>query len=111
MEDPLSLSDDERVLQAQPRFSIVYLLFLKRKIGFIELKELLGLTPGNLDHHLKKLEESGVVRTRKVISWKPLVVVEITQRGIEIFRGYAVKLRGLLQEIPDGLLLQDDAKD
>ncbi|TFG28371.1 ArsR family transcriptional regulator [Candidatus Thorarchaeota archaeon] len=104
MSDSLNLSSEERVFQSQPRFSIMYLLFLKRKIGFIELKELLELTPGNLDHHLKKLEDAGLVKNRRVISWRPLVVVEITTEGSAIFRKYIVKLRSLLEEIPDRLL-------
>lgn len=82
----------------------MYLLFLKRKIGFIELKELLGLTPGNLDHHIRKLEETGLVRSRRMLSWRPLVIIEITPSGAETFREYIVKLKGLLSGIPDGLL-------
>lgn len=104
LRDPLTLSEEERVFQSQPRFSIVYLLFLKRKIGFIQLKDLLGLTPGNLDHHLKKLEGAGLIRNRRVLSWRPLVVVEITSEGVETFRNYIVRLKSLLEEIPDKLL-------
>ena len=86
----------------------MYLLFLKRRIGFIQLKQLLGLTPGNLDHHIRKLEEIGLVRNRRTISWRPLVVIEITPSGAETFRGYIVKLRGLLSKIPDKLLREQD---
>jgi DNA-binding MarR family transcriptional regulator len=102
--ESLTLSKEERVFQSQPRFSIMYLLFLKRKVGFIELKQLLGLTPGNLDHHIRKLEDAELVRSRRVISWRPLVIVEITPSGAEIFRGYIVRLKGLLEGIPDKLL-------
>ena len=110
MKAPLDLSKEERVFQSQPRFSIVYLLFLKRKVGFIQLKELLKLTPGNLDHHLKKLEEVGLIRSRRVISWRPLVMVEITPEGIDIFRGYIVRLKSMLATIPESLL-QDQGTD
>ena len=86
----------------------MYLLFLKRRIGFIELKQLLNLTPGNLDHHLRKLEESGLVQSRRVLSWKPLVVVEITTSGTKTFRDYIFKLKGLLESIPDQLLREQN---
>jgi len=86
----------------------MYLLFLKRRIGFIELKELLRLTPGNLDHHLRTLEEADLVRSRRMLSWRPLVVVEITSLGTETFRNYVFKLRGLLEGIPDKLLQTQD---
>ncbi|TFG10421.1 ArsR family transcriptional regulator [Candidatus Thorarchaeota archaeon] len=104
MTDSLNLSSEERVFQSQPRFSIMYLLFLKRKIGFIELKELLDLTPGNLDHHIKKLEETGFVHSRRVLSWKPLVVITITPSGTNTFRDYILKLKTLLSDIPENLL-------
>ena len=102
--DSLTLSPEEKAFQSQPRFSIVYLLFLKRRVGFIQLKDLLGLTPGNLDHHLKKLEDAGLVKSRRILSWRPLVIVEITADGIEIFRKYIIRLRSLLEKIPDKLL-------
>ena len=108
MTSSLTPSAEEKVFQSQPRFSIVYLLFLKRRVGFIQLKELLKLTPGNLDHHLKKLEDVGMVKTRRVLSWRPLVMVEITSEGIAIFRKYIVKLRSLLEEIPDNLLYEQE---
>jgi DNA-binding MarR family transcriptional regulator len=104
LKDPLALDEGEKVFQAQPRFSIVYLLFLKRRVGFLELKQLLKLTPGNLDHHIKKLEEVGLVKSRRIISWRPLVVVEITPTGIKAFHAYVSKLKLLLKEIPDSLL-------
>jgi DNA-binding MarR family transcriptional regulator len=107
LDEPLNLDDEEKVFQSQPRFSIVYLLFLKRKVGFLELKQLLGLTPGNLDHHIRKLEEVGIVKSRRIISWRPLVVIEITPHGNSIFRKYIVKLRSLLENIPDAMLQKD----
>ncbi|MCF2137745.1 MAG: transcriptional regulator [Candidatus Thorarchaeota archaeon] len=108
MKGPLDLSDDERLFQAQPRFSIIYLLFLKRRIGFVELVHLLGLTPGNLDHHLKKLESGGLIETRRVLSWKPLVIVELTAKGADAFRRYVSKLQHLLSQIPDTMLTDRD---
>ncbi|MGY5879325.1 MAG: transcriptional regulator [Candidatus Thorarchaeota archaeon] len=104
MSDSLILSAEEKVFQSQPRFSIMYLLFLKRKIGFIDMKHLLNLTPGNLDHHIRKLEAIGLVHSRRILSWKPLVVIVITSSGVEIFRKYISKLKGLLADIPDKLL-------
>ena len=109
LKEPLTLNEEEKVFQAQPRFSIIYLLFLKRRVGFLEIKQLLKLTPGNLDHHIKKLEEIGLVKSRRIISWRPLVVVEITPEGISAFRNYISKLKLLLKEIPDSLLQNNSA--
>jgi DNA-binding MarR family transcriptional regulator len=104
VKDSLALNEEEKVFQSQPRFSIMYLLFLKRKVGFIDLQQLLGLTPGNLDHHIRKLEEIGLVRSRRMLSWRPLVVIDITPFGAETFRVYVFKLKQLLQGIPETLL-------
>ncbi len=82
----------------------MYLLFLKRRVGFIELTKLLGLTPGNLEHHIRKLQETGLVEIHRIITWKPLVVVEITDLGKNTFRGYIFKLKKLLKDIPERLL-------
>ncbi len=86
----------------------MYLLFLKRKIGFIELKKLLGLTPGNLDHHMKKLEELNLIHSHRMLSWRPLVVLEITAHGSDIFRAYIVKMKALLKEIPERMLKEPE---
>lgn len=88
----------------------MYLLFLKRKIGFIELQKLLGLTPGNLDHHVRKLEEVGLIRSHRVISWRPLLNIEITSDGVSTFRTYIIKMKALLKEIPDKMLLEPDER-
>jgi hypothetical protein len=39
-----------------------------------------------------------------MLSWRPLVIIEITPSGAGTFRDYIVKLKGLLEGIPDGLL-------
>ena len=99
MTNPLELVERSKHFHTQPRFSIMYLLFLRRRVGFTELRKLLDLSPGNLDHHLRKLEEVGLVRNRRVISWRPLIVVEITEEGAESFREYAMHLKTMLDHI------------
>ncbi|NWF95626.1 MAG: transcriptional regulator [Candidatus Thorarchaeota archaeon] len=104
MENLLALSEEEKVSHAKPRCSLIYLLFLKRRVGLMELQQLSCVTPGNLDHHLRKLEEAGLVRTRRVISWRPLVVVEITSHGLQVFRNYVMRLKRMLETIPPEML-------
>jgi DNA-binding MarR family transcriptional regulator len=99
MAHPLISSERSKTFHAQPRFSIMYLLFLRRRVGFTELRKLLDLSPGNLDHHLRKLEEAGLVKNRRIISWRPLVIVEITNEGFESFREYAMHLKSMLDQI------------
>ncbi len=86
-------------LAKQPRFSIMFFLYIHRSVGFTELYKLLQLTPGNLDHHLKKLKKMGYVAIRKAISWRPLTIVEITKEGTVAFRIYIQTLKKLIKTI------------
>ncbi|MFW9974206.1 MAG: hypothetical protein ACFFDQ_02920, partial [Candidatus Thorarchaeota archaeon] len=52
----------------------------------------------------RKLQETGLVEIHRIITWKPLVVVEITDLGKNTFRGYIFKLKELLKDIPERLL-------
>ena len=99
LSDPLDVIERGEIFSAQHRFTILFLLYLHRKAGFTELQMLLGVTPGNLDHHLRKLAEAGYVKTRHVLDWRPLKVVEITPLGAREFRDYAVGMRELLKLI------------
>jgi DNA-binding MarR family transcriptional regulator len=89
----------KEVFSDQPRFTIMFLMYLNKTVTFIELQRLLKLTPGNLDHHIKKLAEVNYIIVRKRISWRPLNVVEITQKGAEAFRKYVSNLKQMLKDI------------
>jgi DNA-binding MarR family transcriptional regulator len=97
--DPLEVLERGEIFSAQHRFTIMFLLYLHKKAGFTELQRLLELTPGNLDHHLRRLAEAGYVKTRHVLDWRPLKVVEITSLGAREFRDYAAGMRELLKLI------------
>lgn len=99
MAEPLDILEKGDIFAAPPRLTIMLLLYLHRKAGFTEVQKLLQLTPGNLDHHIRKLKQAGYVKTRKAFSWRPLTVVEITKEGAQAFRDYAVKLRKLLEAV------------
>ena len=89
----------KEIFSDQPRFSIMFLLYLNRTVAFTELQHLLKLTPGNLDHHIKKLEKANYVIMRKKFSWRPLNVIMITNTGVEAFRSYASYLKKMLKKI------------
>lgn len=83
------------------RLTIMILLFNHKKINFTELQKLLKLTPGNLDHHLKRLEGANYVKTYKKLSSlrRPLTLVEITPYGKKSFEEYITNLRDVLNNI------------
>ncbi len=83
------------------RLTIMILLLSHKKINFTELQKLLHLTPGNLDHHLKKLETAKYVKTYKKLSSlrRPLTFVEITPHGKSVFEEYITELRDVLNKL------------
>ena len=83
------------------RLTIMILLLTHKKINFTELQKLLSLTPGNLDHHLKKLEKASFIRTYKKLSpWRrPLTQIEITPTGKQSFENYLKNFMDILNKI------------
>ena len=70
------------------------------ELTFTRLQDMLGLTPGNLITHLRKLEDGGYVKTVKTGHgvWSR-TTVELTSGGRHALEEYTKALRNLL----DGL--------
>src|SRR5438477_12176037 len=66
-------------------------------LSFTRLQDMIGLTPGNLITHLRKLEEAGYIGTEKTGS-RPasLTTVALTRQGRAALETYTSTLRGLL---------------
>jgi DNA-binding MarR family transcriptional regulator len=66
-------------------------------LSFTRLQDMLGLTPGNLITHLRKLEDAGYVRTKKSGSGvNALTTVALTHDGRGALDRYTAVLRQLL---------------
>ena len=67
------------------------------ELDFTFLKETLRTTDGNLGAHLKRLEEEGMIRSRKrFIARRPNTSYRITKRGRKAFETYVRNLAALL---------------
>lgn len=81
------------VLLSQVRLGIVTVLMTRKEAAFSDLKELLGLTQGNLGIHLRKLEEERYVSIRKeFVRRKPRTTARITEKGRKAFLAHVDKL-------------------
>ena len=69
------------VLGNSVRLGIMLYLLPREKALFRDLQNVLELTPGNLDSHLKFLKRHGYVEIRKVIMDRPRTIVWITDLG------------------------------
>ena len=67
-------------------------------LEFTRLQDMLGLTPGNLITHLRKLEEAGYISMEKIgIGVWSRTLVGLTSRGRAALDAYTEALRGLLR--------------
>ena len=88
------------VIHAPARLRVVVTLATLRDgddLSFTRLQELIGLTPGNLITHLRKLEDAGYVTTVKSGSGvNARTSVSLSQQGRKALENYTAVLRQLL---------------
>jgi DNA-binding transcriptional ArsR family regulator len=66
-------------------------------LSFTRLQDMIGLTPGNLIVHLRKLEEAGYLDSKKTKNGTaPKTTVALTSRGRDALDTYTKALRELL---------------
>ena len=80
----------DRVIHEKARLSILTSLVTHPKgLVFGDLKQLCGLTDGNLSRHLQVLEEAGLVAIAKGYDHKrPQTVCRVTPSGRQRYLGY-----------------------
>jgi DNA-binding MarR family transcriptional regulator len=88
------------VIHAPVRLRVMVTLATLRDgddLSFTGLQELLGLTPGNLITHLRKLEDAGYVTTAKSGSGvASRTSVSLSEQGRKALETYTAALRQLL---------------
>lgn len=71
-------------------------------VDFNTLLTSLKLTKGNLSSHVRKLEESGLLKvTKKFVERKPKTTYECTKTGRREVRNYLKKIEALLSSTQD----------
>jgi DNA-binding MarR family transcriptional regulator len=67
------------------------------RLAFPRLQQLLGMTPGNLSTHLRKLEDAGYVEVTKAHQGRsPVTYLSLSSRGRGAFENYTENLKKLL---------------
>lgn len=96
----MSEGDLDAVIHAPARLRIMVTLAALRDgddLSFTRLQDLIGLTPGNLITHLRKLEDAGYVRSVKSGSGVTARTgVSLTPAGRSALDTYTTVLRQLL---------------
>ncbi|MCA9069290.1 MAG: transcriptional regulator [Planctomycetaceae bacterium] len=93
----------ERVLHEKARLGILSSLVSNPEgLVFSELKELCNLTDGNLNRHLKALQEAHLIQVNKGRSGKrPQTLVLLTPEGRERFLDYINLLEQIVSQTLD----------
>jgi DNA-binding transcriptional ArsR family regulator len=69
-------------------------------LSFTRLQNIIGLTPGNLIIHLRKLEEAGYLSSEKTKNGTtPTTTVALTRQGRTALGAYRQALRNLLGDL------------
>ena len=97
-DDPL-----DPLIHAPARLRIMVTLAALREgdaLAFTRLQNLLGLTPGNLITHVRKLEDAGYLSSEKTGNGTAArTSIALTQQGRAALDAYTTALRGLLDGV------------
>ena len=96
--DLSALDKLEPIIHTKGRLGIVSVLAAQESMTFVELRDTLSLTDGNLAAHLRALDAAGIIRLRKVGNPnKPTTVVALSANGRNAFRRYLEGLEHLVK--------------
>jgi len=91
--------DFDPVLTSRVRLAILSALVSLDEAEFVQLKDLLQLTQGNLSVHASKLEEAGYLRIdKKFVDRKPVTTFVLTSEGRAALVAHVRQLKKLLGE-------------
>jgi DNA-binding MarR family transcriptional regulator len=92
--NPLAL---DRVIHERVRLGIIAALGASESATFLELKQLLDLTDGNLSVHARKLEEAGYIVCAKSFAGRvPKTEFRITAQGRKALEKYLRHMESLI---------------
>ena len=92
------LQDFDKAFENRIRLGIMSALMVNDQLDFNTLKELLGVTDGNLASHLKSLEKNEYITFSKAfLDRKPNTNYAATASGKKAFRKHISAIENLLQ--------------
>lgn len=95
----MELSEELRLIHQPVRLRIMGLLYKHRDVAFTRTRDSLGLTDGNLASHAKRLEEAGLLGSRKALTRDGFEArYRITEQGDRRFREYLETLEGFVAD-------------
>jgi DNA-binding MarR family transcriptional regulator len=89
-----------KVFDSRVRLGIMSALMVNEEVNFNELKELIGVTDGNLASHMKTLEENAYIKVQKgFIGRKTNTTYSITKTGEKAFKQHLEALEKMIKSL------------
>ena len=93
------LNNFDKAFESKVRLGVMSALMVNEALDFSRLKELLGVTDGNLASHLKALEKVNYIDVQKqFVGRKPNTRYSATEVGKEAFHHHLNALEALLKQ-------------
>jgi DNA-binding MarR family transcriptional regulator len=90
----------DKVIHARIRFAALAYLLSVEEASFVELRDNINATDGNLSIHLRKLESAGYVECIKRFHCrKPLTNYRVTEEGREALMRYRQHIDGFYDDM------------
>lgn len=94
----VDISGLNKLFENRIRLGIMSVLIINDSYDFNNLKEMLGVTDGNLASHLKALEENNLIKVnKKFIGRKPNTSYSLTDSGEGLFRDHLKALEDIIK--------------
>ena len=92
------------LIHERVRLGILSALAAADRLSFIELRDALDVTDGNLSVHARKLEEAGYIKVNKGFEdRKPRTEYRLTAKGRRALETYLGQMEAILSEARDAL--------
>ena len=89
----------DRLIHEKGRLAIMSALAATPELSFTELREMLGMTDGNLSTHVRILQEEGFISVAKSYEKnRPLTTCALTATGRKAFASYIDLLEQIVQQ-------------
>jgi DNA-binding MarR family transcriptional regulator len=88
----------DTIFHSRIRLAITAALVNVEEIEFTTLKDIIKATDGNMNSHLKKMEDAGYISVKKeFINRKPKTIYSLTKNGRKKFEEYIKVLESFIQ--------------
>jgi len=89
----------DRVIHEKGRLAIMSMLAATPELSFIELRDTLAMSDGNLNTHIRTLQEAGYIAVSKSYEKnRPLTTCSLTAAGRKAFASYIDLLEQILEQ-------------